>query len=228
MSSPAALQPNSPHAWCYNAFVNHALLSLVPRECRKVLDVGCGTGANAKAFRDRGGSVWGITCSEEEAKLASAFCDKVYLADLDIAVPSDLPDDLDLLFMSHVLEHLRRPAETLTKLCTRLRAGGYAAIAVPNMAYWPLRERLLKGDWHRTDEGAFDRTHLQFWSFETAPQVLQRTGLQLIAHTCEAVQTPFPLRSLLPNSVTELIDRIQATRFANTFGWQTLLLAQKM
>ena len=55
---------------------NKPLLALIPKEARRFLDVGCGTGALIAVIqREHGGSHFeGITHSEEEAGSAQRSC----------------------------------------------------------------------------------------------------------------------------------------------------------
>jgi hypothetical protein len=126
-----------------------------------------------------------------------------------------------------VVEHLARPAATLTRLARYLVPGGWAAIAVPNMAFWRVRLRLLRGDWRRDEGGWFDRTHLQFWSYDTAPEVLSGTPLTLERREGGSFAVPlWPLRRLAP-SLARRLDRAIGERFPRVFAGQVLLLARK-
>lgn len=213
------------HQRVYDGVVNEALLALLPTRPGRVLDVGCGTGANARRLRELGHEVWGLTMNADEARLAKAWCRDVLVANLDDDLPSHLPSQFDALLLSHVLEHLVDPSRTLSALAALLVPKGVAAIAVPNMAAYELRLRFLRGDWTREDLGAMDRTHRQFWSFETAPEVLKGTPLRLVERRGDAA----PMSSLArvaPGVVGWLRSR-GASRWPNLVCWQTLLLAER-
>src|SRR5439155_18474103 len=64
---------------------NRALLTLIPKEARRFLDVGCGTGALVAAIqREHGGKHFeGITYFEEEARQAQEVMNRVWLDDLN-------------------------------------------------------------------------------------------------------------------------------------------------
>src|SRR5262249_34503590 len=128
---------------------NLPLLQLLPAGIRTVLDVGCGVGSNARIMQARGIQVTALTLSEEEARLAAPFCVQVIVADVERERPPVFGSMFDLLLCSHVLEHLVRPSQTLSVLSTLLRPGGFALVAIPNIASWRPRVRLLRGNWSR-------------------------------------------------------------------------------
>jgi 2-polyprenyl-3-methyl-5-hydroxy-6-metoxy-1,4-benzoquinol methylase len=206
---------------------NAPLLALVPDGKLKILDVGCGAGDNARILQARGCTVYGLTLSDEEARLARPFCKDVFVKNAEFE-ELDLPDkSLDLIICSHVLEHMIQPAATLTRLCRYLRDGGQVLIAVPNMAHWRLRVRFLRGDWHREPQGMMDRTHLQFFSFTTGITLLNETPLTLEKHVAGDLSIPlWPLRRLFPGLCARL-DTLIGRHWPNLYCTQTLLLARK-
>ena len=206
---------------------NASLLALVPEGRLNILDVGCGAGDNARILQARGCTVYGLTLSNEEARLARPFCKDVFVKNAEFE-HLDLPvKSLDLIICSHVLEHMIQPSVTLTQLCRHLKDGGHVLIAVPNMAQWRLRMRFLRGDWHREPWGPMDRTHLQFFSFITATTLLDETPLRLQAHVAADVAIPlWPLRKVMPGLCARL-DRLIGPYWPNLFCAQTLILARK-
>src|SRR6266446_1933167 len=75
LSGARMRQPS--HTLCYSA-VNLAVLCRVPVSAKRLLDLGCGTGAlgrELKEITDR--EVFGVTYSKEEAALAAKNLDRV-------------------------------------------------------------------------------------------------------------------------------------------------------
>ena len=215
------------HSAVYRAEANRPLLDLLPGGARTILDVGCGTGENARALREIAQHVVGITMSAAEAHEARQWCTRVLVADVERDAMDLQPKSFDVLLLSHVLEHLTRPTETLAKLAEYLVPGGWAAIAVPNMAFWRVRVRLLRGDWRREAGGWLDRTHLQFWSFDTAPELLSGTPLALERREGASFAVPmWPLRRLAP-VLSRRLDLIVGQMAPRLFAGQVLLLARK-
>ena len=100
------------------------LVNLIESGHRRVLDVGCGNGANMRLLAARGHEVVGVTLSEAEAKVVQeqGFTCQVW----DIAEEA-LPfaaRSFDALLFSHVLEHVAWPTELLKNYIRLLREGG--------------------------------------------------------------------------------------------------------
>src|SRR5262249_18478042 len=141
---------------------NAALLALIPPGAERVLDVGCGAGDNARLLRERGCQVWGVTLSQSEAKIARQYMERVFIKDVETSELEVPMNHFDILLFSHVLEHMIRPQNALRRLAPHLKKEGLALIAVPNMANYRCRFRLLRGNWRRDNDGPFDRTHYHF------------------------------------------------------------------
>jgi SAM-dependent methyltransferase len=207
---------------------NPALLALVPVDVRRVLDVGCGAGDNARALKGRGCGVWGVTLSEAEAELARPHCEAVVVANAetsDLALPQDY---YDLLLLSHVVEHMVRPDVGLARLAAHLRPGGLALLAVPNMANYRCRLRLLLGDWRQEDGGPFDRTHYHFWSYHTADDLFRGAPFRVVSKTPGDPAGPlWPLRRVLPRRWAQVPDRFGGRVAPNLFAGQTLVVARR-
>jgi SAM-dependent methyltransferase len=207
---------------------NQALLDLLPIGVKSVLDIGCGAGDNAKILKSMDIKVCGVTLSSEEAKLAAEYCEQVLVANAEI-------DDLlieanyyDVILLSHVLEHTVHPSRVLNRLATYLIEDGLVLVAVPNPAHYRYRPRLLMGNWHMTETGPFDQTHLHFWSFDTASEIPKGTPFEVV---CKLPGNPafplWPLRRLLPNGLTNKVDRLSGILFPNLCSIQTLIVLKK-
>jgi SAM-dependent methyltransferase len=203
------------------------LLELLPPGPKKILDVGCGTGGNARILKERGCQVWGVTLSEEEVRSAEPWCESVQIANVE---GDDLPfsaDTFDVILLSHVLEHMIDPHNTLIRLSRYLKEGGLLLAAVPNMAFWRMRWQFLLGNWERDDAGFMDRTHLQFWSYTTVSKLLEETPYSLRQlHAGDPALPLWPLRRLLPGWCKR-IDNCVGPLLANLSAIQVLIVAEK-
>ena len=216
------------HSTVYRSEANRPLLDLLPDGARAVLDVGCGAGENARALQDVAQRVVGITISAAEAQEARRWCTRVLVPNVELDAIDLQPESFHLLLLSHVLGHLARPSETLAKLAQYLVPGGWVAIAVPNMAFWRVRVHLLRGDWRREAGGWLDRTHLQSWSFDTAPELLAGTPLTLQHREGGSFAVPlWPLRRLAP-TLSRRLDLTIGRRSPRLSAGQVLLLARKV
>ncbi len=207
---------------------NPEVVACVPSNAKRILDVGCGAGDNARLLASRGCVVTGVTFSEQEAEVAARHCERVILADVE-REDLDLPaQGFDVILLSHVLEHLRAPSELLRRLARLIPVGGGVVIAVPNMAQWRMRWQLARGNWRRTATGPLDRTHLHFWSLETATELLEHTPFGLARVVAADLALPlWPLRRIAP-VLSAKIDSALGRRVPNVAAHQVILVAQRM
>ena len=205
---------------------NREVLALLPGDATRVVDVGCGAGDNARLMKQSGRVVTGVTWSEAEARLAAPHLARVLVADIEAG---DLPlprGGFDALLLSHVIEHVRDPAAVLTRLAPLLAPGGLLLLAVPNMANWRLRIRFALGGWSREDTGPLDRTHLHFWSYETALQILESTPFTFEHRQAGQLSVPlWPLRRIAPQ-LCRWIDKTVGRHAPNLFAGQVLVTAR--
>jgi len=209
---------------------NRLVLGRVAADAASVLDVGCGAGDNALRLRQERPNVvlTGITLSGEEAAQAAGIMDAVHVADLTTCDFGFLRDTYDVAIFSHVLEHLPQPAEVVRKIAAHVRPGGTIIIAVPNIAFWKHRLKIAMGKFEYEQSGAFDSTHLRFYTWNTAEKHLidPVPGLRLIAKVGGG---SFPLRflrRLMPGAWSATIDRLAGRWRPNLFSDQVVLEAE--
>ncbi len=162
-----------------------------------VLDVGCGQGSLAAAIAQLGYEVWGIEQASYATAKASARIDHVLDADLTDAdaVRQRLGDQrFDRIVFSDVLEHVYDPLTVLRSYLDYLTPDGQVLISLPNIVNWQTRLAFLFGRFTYQDSGVMDRTHIRFFTFKTALEMVRRAGL-----TVEEVDhTPLIVRAALP------------------------------
>lgn len=156
------------------------LLERVPKGSR-VLDVGCASGyLGHYLVSKKECQVWGIEPNVERANAAEQ---KGYTYVYTGAVEEMAADDeivgqtYDVILIGDVLEHLMDPVGVLKVLQQYLAPEGRFVISLPNVAHYSVRFSLLFGRWDYTDAGIMDRTHVHFYTKETAGALLDRAGL---------------------------------------------------
>jgi methionine biosynthesis protein MetW len=153
---------------------------LVPLHARRILDLGCSSGALGAALKQRqGAEVVGIELDPDYAQDAARRLDRVLEVDLEQAIPSALDlSGFDCLIAADVLEHLRDPWTTLHRMADALQPGGSAILSLPNARYWETFVALgLRGRWPLRDDGIFDRTHLRWFTLADALALMRQAGL---------------------------------------------------
>ena len=159
--------------------VRPEILALVPAGARRVLDLGCATGALARALKDRGDvEVVGVEREPAYAAEAREHCDLVVEGDVEALAPRDL-GRFDCLVAADVLEHLVDPWSTLDGYVAQLEPGCRAVVSLPNVAHWTTWARLAGGRWPRLAEGIHDATHLRWFTLRDAVELCEGAGLQV-------------------------------------------------
>ncbi|MGF7236687.1 MAG: class I SAM-dependent methyltransferase, partial [Frankia sp.] len=205
---------------------NVDLLRIIDLPPGRALDCGCGAGDNARLLRAVGWSVTGVTLDVTEQAAASAFCDEVRLANLSDGLPFVADRSVDLVVLSHVLEHLADPAALLAEAARVLTPTGVVAVALPNIAHFRQRAAFARGRFDYTQTGPMDATHLRFFTVSTAARLLRDSGFQIVT---EAVAGGLPwwrLRAVVPAERLARADRWLVRRRPNLLAWQSLFVAR--
>jgi methionine biosynthesis protein MetW len=158
--------------------------ALVPASAKRILDLGCSSGALGAALKARqGAEVIGVEVSPDYAAEAASRLDEVICADVTEALeaPTEL-GTFDCVIAADVLEHLVDPWTVLRRAAALLNPWGTAVISLPNVRYaltfWTL---LRRGTWPRDAEGLFDATHLRWFTLADARALLEGAGLEIDA-----------------------------------------------
>jgi ubiquinone/menaquinone biosynthesis C-methylase UbiE/glycosyltransferase involved in cell wall biosynthesis len=168
--------------------VNPDLLKLMPPDARVVVEVGCGAGALAEAYRRINPNVQylGIEKVPEVAHDASekGRVDRVFVGDAAQVEPADLElpemdSSIDCLVFGDVLEHMVDPWTVLARLARWMCKGGQVLACIPNVQHYSILINLLRGKWEYENEGLLDRTHLRFFTLEGTRDLFSQAGLQV-------------------------------------------------
>jgi SAM-dependent methyltransferase len=172
----------------YYSRINDDLLRLMPPDACVVLEVGCGTGALAEAYRRINPDVWylGIEISPQAALKAgeSGRIDRVFTGDATMVEPADLElseidPSVDCLVFGDGLEHMVDPWIVLARLAQWVREGGQVLACIPNTQHYSVLVNLLRGKWEYRDEGPLDRTHLRFFTLESIQELFAQADLKV-------------------------------------------------
>ena len=145
----------------------------------RVLDIGCGTGGLGASLKrsNVASEAIGIELDGRAADTALATLDSIYLMDLSQEpLPSEL-GKFTAVFLADVLEHLPDPWKLLADLHPHLTGDAQLIASIPNIGavtvVYPL---LLKDAFTYRDSGILDRTHLRFFTRNSALQLFRDTG----------------------------------------------------
>jgi 2-polyprenyl-3-methyl-5-hydroxy-6-metoxy-1,4-benzoquinol methylase len=155
------------------------MLSFVPARRARVLEIGCGEGRFSGALTGVEES-WGIEPSPA-AEVAKHRLTRVLQATFDEA-ESELPVNFfDLVICNDVIEHLPDHASFLSRIGKYITPDGMIIGSIPNVRFYNnMFEYLLEKDWHYTDSGVLDRTHLTFFTEKSLRNALERHGFKVL------------------------------------------------
>ena len=208
---------------------NQDVIKLVTKQGSTILDAGCGGGVLAEILSSLGHTVDGITISMEELEMAKPFVRNVYLHNLETGLPLNLaPNQYDCVVCSHVLEHIVYPEQLLSDIEKVLKPGGQLIVALPNIMHYKSRIKLLAGNFDYQDAGIWDYTHVKWYTFKTARQLLLNAGFAIELAT---VTGELPFNSLfvkiLPSIAREKLFHLLTGISKGFFGYQLLFTARK-
>jgi|GEM_PF-2064800 len=97
-----------------------------------LLDIGCGTLAITKKYKNLPVELWGVEPDEEAGIIGKGRADKFFI-DIIENVADDIPDNyFDVIFAFHVIEHVVEPIEFIKTINRKLKSGGLLIIATPD------------------------------------------------------------------------------------------------
>jgi methionine biosynthesis protein MetW len=211
---------------------SHRLVLAAVPDGARVLDVGCASGYLAQQLERRGCVVTGLEPNPQAAAAARAHCVTVLEGDVEQAeTRTALPDDQDAVVFADVLEHLRDPLGTLAFAKTLLAPGGRAVISLPNIAHWTGRRAVVRGRFPYADHGLFDRTHLRFFTRESAHALGRDAGFEVTEERFTTAPLPLegPLRARFggdaetPSPPLAGLRRALSRRWPEMFALQVVL-----
>ena len=116
--------------------------------------------------------------------------------DLPESVSRPWREKFDVIVAGDVLEHLPSPEALLARLTPLLAPGGTLLASLPNVANVTVRAALLFGSFPYADRGILDRTHLRFYTRETARALLETSGLRVTSEAATAMPVELALPAL--------------------------------
>ena len=110
----------------------------------KILEIGCMYGFFLKEANDYGFETYGIEKSKDAASYARNSL-KLSVVSSDISDTSFKKESFDIIYMSHVIEHLIDPKAELKKIYQYLKPNSYLILKCPNFS--SLSSKLMGKNW---------------------------------------------------------------------------------
>ncbi|MFP5491604.1 MAG: class I SAM-dependent methyltransferase [Bacteriovoracia bacterium] len=167
---------------------------------KKILEIGCSSGAFLKKLQDLGAETQGIEFSEFAAHQAQEKGLKVHVGTLDDFRSADT---FDYVFGWMVLEHLYDPKKDLSSIRKRLKPKGIFAFSVPNIN--SLDFFLFRKYWYALQVP----THITHFDKKSIKKMLQDQGFRviLLVDHVSATNYIFSLKNYLNENGIRLFDR---------------------
>lgn len=167
----------------YHNNVRSDVFDIVPNPAGRVLDLGGGVGATGAALKQARGATF--------VALADLVAEEA-VNDVDQAISGNLEDPLflrkvlqdhgpfDTILCLDVLEHLRDPWMVVRELHDGLAPNGVIVASIPNINHHSLVFPLMfRGRYELQDTGLLDRTHIRWFTRQSAISMMTETGLKL-------------------------------------------------
>jgi len=155
---------------------------ILPGPLDRVLEVGCGDGSTLAHFKAEGLFSWtaGVEKVVEVATKARKSVDVLVEGDIENMTLPFPKRSFDAILCLDVLEHLLDPWAVVRSLHSYLKPSGMLLASIPNVRFYRVvRDLLFKGQWRYTDVGILDRTHLRFFTLESAIELVECSGLKV-------------------------------------------------
>lgn len=197
------------------------IVPLIKEPVTTLLDLGCGAGETSFELKKLGlaKKVTGIEAFQGAAAIARTKLDHIVEVDIDKLDWNSLGGPFDMILALDILEHLVDPWTTIIHATQILKPGGCIVTSIPNIQHYSVVFPLLfMGDWRYAEEGLLDSTHLRFFTYKTAIQLMTSTGLKV-----DAVE----YNGMKKGSLTYWVNKFTFGLFRNFFIFQVLIRVTK-
>lgn len=211
---------NKPEAYFTNP--REEIAPLLPTHAARVLEVGCGTGPTLRWLKESGrcAEAVGMELFESAAAIARRHADRVIVGNAELLIDSAFDESsFDLVLCLDVLEHMVDPWVFIAKVERLLKPGGLLIASIPNVRHLAVLLPLaFTGRWRYTPHGILDRTHLRFFTRESAIELV----------TTEQLEVTRLLRNIPPwSSKSGLLNLLTFGLLKDMLAVQYLIVARR-
>lgn len=174
---------------------SHQQIAKLVREMNRgpVLDVGSAQGMLGQLTQGSGLEIDGVEPHPEWAEAAKPYYRQMYQGAIEAV---QLPQEhYRVVVCADVLEHTLNPTCVLKRLRATCTKDAIFIISLPNIAHVTVRLLLLSGHFPKWKRGLLDKTHLHFYTRETAVDLLGEAGLSVK----KRLATVAPLSEIWPS-----------------------------
>lgn len=215
----------------HDALSSHQQILRQVRELGRspILDVGSAQGMLGHQLLGSGLVLDAVEPHPHWAELARPAYRQVFNCTIEQAMENLQGRDYQVIVCADVLEHLPDPVGVLRKLRQLATPDAIFLISLPNIAHLAVRLMLLFGRFGPMEKGPLDKTHLHFYTRDSALAMLKEAGLFVERVSATGV----PLDEILPGRerswLYEPATRLQhglVRLLPRVFGFQWVFLAR--
>ncbi len=199
---------------------------LASRGFSPVLDVGAAQGMLGHMLAGSSIEIDAIEPNGAWAEMAQPHYRSVFAKTVEDAPLA--PRSYRLVVCGDVLEHVIDPVAVLLELRKASAADAKFVISLPNVAHLAIRAMLLFGRFPQMERGILDRTHLHFYTRDTARDMLDRAGLKIERASVTGVPIDELLRDGDDSALGKMLTRFQHVLLKllpRVFGYQLIFVA---
>jgi glycosyltransferase involved in cell wall biosynthesis len=178
-----------------------------------VLDIGSGPGYMAKELSEKGVQV--ISVDRSITDLGKQYSMRaISSSDIEDLNFDDIYQQIDMIFLLDIIEHLRDPESFLMKLRARFaRTRPPLIITTGNVGFFVVRFGLLLGQFNYGKRGILDLDHKRLFTFSSMKRLLEASGYEILESY--AIPAPYPL-AIGDNRFARLL--LAVNRFLNVLS----------
>lgn len=145
----------------------------------RILDIGAGNGSLGRLLStlDREIIIDGIEPNAVAAAIAEPYYRSMYVGYLGDYIETIEVETYDFVVLADVIEHIDNPQVFLRQLTERLGKRAKLLVSIPNVAFGAVRLSLARGEFNYVDSGILERTHLRFFTYDTAINLFKSLDL---------------------------------------------------
>jgi SAM-dependent methyltransferase len=191
-----------------------------------VIDIGSGPGYMAKEIFEKGANV--ISIDKNITSMTENYSSQVITANIEDFEFDNLNNQVDLLLMLDVIEHLVNPEEVLFKLRQHFSKASppKMIITTGNIAFFVIRFTLIFGLFNYGKRGILDKDHRRLFTFQSMQRLLDSTGFEII--TKKGIPAPFP-EAIGDNLISALLLKLNTLMISisrTLFSYQMAFIVQ--
>lgn len=211
----------------YSNIARTGLIEMIEEDKSKpieVLELGCAMGSTLNRIKRLwpNAKIHGVEYDPKVAEVASHITD-IRQGDVENMVIPYEQKQFDYIICADVLEHLRDPEATVRRFMPYLKDDGHFLISLPNIRHQAVILMLaLQGRFDYDDSGILDRTHIKFFTKDTAIEMLERAGLEVLK-----VERNYNGESGESEFITKLTDAFEVNDPEELKVFQYFFLAKK-